>query len=454
MTDGACFPSQGIQNPTLTMLALTARASTTTTGTRVCESTEQKRRTTTCGCQVETLSSEQAQTGFRDGILAPESDNNRVVHSCIANARIDKAGHFHGNRNQRQIFYLERYGVERYAREVVQAIDAIFDTRPNVKVTVISPRLSQPPPQWKNITLCQAGHLHGHAWEQLELPWLSRGRLLFCPGNSAPILSLLSSQQVVYSTRSRLPYFPSAYSRAFRFWYGIVIPLALDRATAVITVSESERAAIRKRIPSRRSADFMLFRTAAYHPGSIYFLPVELKSDQGYVLYVGSLSKRKNFPGMLQAACRLARKEINFVFVGGSAGGIADYSMKVPDDVRSHFTFAGQIDDTVNLIQYYRRAACFLFPSYYEASPLPPIEAMACGCPVIASNIPSLRERCGDAAVYCNPTDIEDIVAAVEQVMDDPGVRTSLQTLGRKHSAKYTWERCATETLDVICSLA
>ena len=217
---------------------------------------------------------------------------------------------------------------------------------------------------------------------------------------------------------------------------------------------KSERAAISGYYPG------VLPRLHAIQNGGLpsgvdTFLGDGTKSDQGYILYVGSLSKRKNFFGILQAACRLARKrKFNFVFVGGSAGGIADNSLNVPDDVRSHFTFAGQIDDTVTLIQYYRRAACFLFPSYYEASPLPPIEAMACGCPVIASNIPSLRERCGDAAVYCNPTDIEDIVAAVERVMDDPGIRTSLQTLGRQRSAKYTWERCAAETLDVICSLA
>jgi glycosyltransferase involved in cell wall biosynthesis len=345
-------------------------------------------------------------------------------------------------------------GVQRYARELVQAFDTILEARPDLKVTVISPRLSRPPPQWKNIILCQGGHLQGHAWEQLELPWLSRGRLLFCPGNTAPLASLLGSQHVIVTVHDlSYRYFPSAYSRAFRLWYGIVIPMVLRHAKAVITVSESERAAIGRHYPAALS------RLHAIQNGG---LPVGLdpsagngmKAGQSYVLYVGSLSKRKNFPGMLETACRLARKRgYNFVFVGGRAGGISENGLSIPNDVRSHITFAGQIDDTAALMQFYRRAACFLFPSYYEASPLPPIEAMACGCPVIASDIPSLRERCGNAAIYCDPTDIDAIAAAVERVMENPDIRLALQDLGRHHAAKYTWERCAAQTLDIICDM-
>jgi glycosyltransferase involved in cell wall biosynthesis len=170
------------------------------------------------------------------------------------------------------------------------------------------------------------------------------------------------------------------------------------------------------------------------------------------VLYVGSLSKRKNFPSVLETACRLAgNRGYDFVFVGDIAGGISRSRLEIPDDVQSHITFAGQIDSTAALLQFYRRAKCFLFPSNYEASPLPPIEAMACGCPVVVSDIPSLRERCGDAAVYCNPADVDSIVAAVEQVMDDAALRSSLQELGRRQAAKYTWERNAERTLDLIC---
>ena len=346
-------------------------------------------------------------------------------------------------------------GVQRYARELIQAIDLMLETRSGLKVTVISPRLSRPPPRWKNVRLHQAGYLQGHAWEQLELPWLARGRTLFCPGNTAPIISLLGSQHVVVTVHDlSYQYFPSAYSRAFRLWYGTVIPLALARASAVITVSESERTAIGKHY-SGTLPRLHVIQNGGLPVGFETLPGDETKSSDSYVLYVGSLSKRKNFSGMLEAACRLARKRgFNFVFVGGSAGGISENTINVPDDIRPHITFAGQIDDTEALIEFYRRAACFLFASYYEASPLPPIEAMACGCPVVASDIPSLRERCGDAAAYCNPNDIDSITAAIERVVDSDEVQSSLQTAGRRRAAKYTWTRCAEKTLEVICGLA
>jgi glycosyltransferase involved in cell wall biosynthesis len=342
-------------------------------------------------------------------------------------------------------------GVQRYARELVQAIDKILEARPDLKVTVMSPRLSRPLPQWQNIILCQTGHLRGHAWEQLELPWFSRGRPLFCPGNTAPIASLLSSQRVIVTEHDlSYQYFPCAYSRAFRLWYGMIVPMVLRHATAIITVSESERAAIAKYYP------VALSRLHAIHNGGLPVAfdrsaEIAIRPDRSYVLYVGSLGKRKNFPGVLETAQRLARKRgYNFIIVGGNPSGISKTTLEISDDVRTHITFAGNVNDAT-LMELYAHAACLLFPSYYEASGLPPIEAMACGCPVIASDIPSLRERCGDAAIYCNPANLDSITAAVEQVMDDPTLQSTLRELGYQHAKKYTWESCAMQTLELIC---
>src|ERR1700733_7992391 len=136
-------------------------------------------------------------------------------------------------------------GVQRYAREVVQALDAILETRPEFRVTAVSPRLIAAPPAWRNIELRQVGYLQGHAWEQFELPWYSRGKTLFCLGNTAPVISLLGAQPVIVTVHDlSYKYFPEAYHPAFRLWYGFLTPLILHRARSVITVSESERRAI------------------------------------------------------------------------------------------------------------------------------------------------------------------------------------------------------------------
>jgi glycosyltransferase involved in cell wall biosynthesis len=342
-------------------------------------------------------------------------------------------------------------GVQRYARELLSALDVILDAEPNIRLTVISPRLVDAPPVWRNISLRQVGHLRGHVWEQFELPWYSRGKTLFCAGNTAPVVSLLGTQPVIVTVHDlSYKYFPEAYSWAFRLWYEFNMPLVLRYARSVVTVSESERRAIIAHYPE---ADVRL--RAISHGGLPAGLAVDALSvaDRGesYVLYVGSLSKRKNFPLMFEAACRLAREHgFNFVFVGDAPRGLVASALHVPNDIASKIKFVGNINDTADLISYYQGAACFLFPSLYESSGLPPIEAMACGCPVIVSEIPALRERCGDAAIYCDPYDIDSIISAVVCIMGDAALRSKLSAAGHQRAIGYTWKACARATLDLL----
>ena len=341
-------------------------------------------------------------------------------------------------------------GVQRYAHELVQAFDAIASGNTGITFTVLSPRLSVAPPVWRNVELRQVGHLQGHAWEQFELPWHARGRLLFCPGNTAPVMSLLSRTPPVVTIHDlSYAYFPDAYRLAFRLWYSFIVPLALRRASAVITVSESERRAILARYPAAARLH------AIANGGLPAAVPAETTADaprgSDCILYVGSLSRRKNFPRMFEAVCRLIRNRgFRFVVVGDTSKSLAASMPDIPHDVASKVTFVGAVDDPAVLASYYRQATCLLFASLYESSGLPPIEAMACGCPVVASNIPALRERCGDAAIYCDPQDVQSIAAATERVMDDVALRRRLQELGRQRAATFTWEHCARQTLDVI----
>jgi glycosyltransferase involved in cell wall biosynthesis len=341
-------------------------------------------------------------------------------------------------------------GVQRYAHELIFALDGLLDQREDIQITVISPPLRGPIPTWRNITLQQSGKLRGHAWEQLELPRLSAGKILFCPGNTAPVASLLGRQRTVVCVHDlSYLYFPRAYSVAFRLLYNVLMPIVLRRADAVITVSESELSSIIEHYPIAASRIFAIQNGGL--PSDVDDRPAATTERGDYILYVGSLSKRKNFPGMFDAACRLARRRgFRFVFVGGIPKGISATGTGIPEDVRSLITFTGQLDDKDALVNHYRRALCFLFPSFYEASPLPPIEAMACGCPVVASDISSLRERCGDAALYCDPYSVDSIERTVEQLVDDENLRAKLRTLGLRRAADFNWEKCARSTLDVI----
>jgi glycosyltransferase involved in cell wall biosynthesis len=340
-------------------------------------------------------------------------------------------------------------GVQRYAHDLLAALDHLLDRRQDIDVTVFSPPLRAGKPAWRNLRLHEAGKLRGHAWEQLELPFLAAGRTLFCPANTAPALSLLGRQHTIVCVHDlSYLYFPDAYSAAFRLLYHCLMPTILRHADAVITVSESERRSIVERYP------IVAGRIVAIQNGAPAVAPgtdSQHSRRKDSVLYVGSLSKRKNFPGMLEVACRLARRRgFRFMFVGGSPAVLSASSVTVPEEVRSLVTFTGQLDDAEAIGRHYDSATCFLFPSFYEASPLPPIEAMAHGCPVVAADIPSLRERCGDAALYCDPHSIESIEHTVERLVDDEALQNRLRALGLRRAGEFTWENCARRTLEVI----
>jgi glycosyltransferase involved in cell wall biosynthesis len=345
-------------------------------------------------------------------------------------------------------------GVQRYARELVEALDGLLDGRREFRIAVVSPRLSNSPPVWRNIPVHQVGRFQGHLWEQIDLPQYSRGKVLFCPGNTAPIISLVGGQPVIVTVHDlSYMYFPDAYRPLFRLWYRILVPLALRRARAIITVSDSERRAIIEHFPNSAQRifsvpngglpDVLLDQVARGSPAS----------ERDCILYVGSFSKRKNFPRILDVACRLARKRsLRFVLIGGTSTTLAASVADIPRDLSDKITIVDAVSDFPTLISYYRRASCFLFPSLYESSGLPPLEAMSCGCPVVVSDIPALRERCGDAALYCDPHDVSSIMAAVETIIDEPAVSAHLAEQGRTRAATFSWVRCANQTLDVIAS--
>ena len=115
--------------------------------------------------------------------------------------------------------------------------------------------------------------------------------------------------------------------------------------------------------------------------------------------------------------------------------------------------FAGKLSDAA-LEAHYDAASVLLFPSFHEASGLPPVEAMAHGCPVVVSEIPALRERCGDAALYCDPHDVATMVAQVGRILDDTDLAADLADRGRERAAAFTWSNCLTATLEVIALAA
>ena len=166
-----------------------------------------------------------------------------------------------------------------------------------------------------------------------------------------------------------------------------------------------------------------------------------------FVLAVGTLAAHKNLKALGALARYLASRDIPLVIVG-SLGGIV-FQTSGEAGLPQPACYIGRVTDG-ELKALYENAGCYVFPSLYEGFGLPAVEAMACGCPVVAADIPALRETCGTAAHYADPTNPAAIAAKVREVLDDPGLSTRLRQAGPAHTQTMTWDRAAAMLTAVI----
>ena len=177
-----------------------------------------------------------------------------------------------------------------------------------------------------------------------------------------------------------------------------------------------------------------------------------------YVLAVGTLEPRKNLTTLLEAFARLRRAAAIDpalrIVLAGARGWLEE---PIFQTVRSLgleqvVCFPGFIDDD-DLPAVYSGAAVFVFPSLYEGFGLPLLEAMACGVPVITSNISSMPEVAGDAAMLVDPRNVDGLAAAIAQVLRDEALRDRLRGAGIARARQFSWETAARQTLDAYASL-
>jgi glycosyltransferase involved in cell wall biosynthesis len=170
-----------------------------------------------------------------------------------------------------------------------------------------------------------------------------------------------------------------------------------------------------------------------------------------YFIYVGNLKQHKNVPLLLRAFARAAKLiPHRLVIVGRRKGLRADPAIDAA--LRSHgnrVTYVGEIPIAA-LWGFVAHAEALVTASLYEGFGLPPLEAMAAGCPCIVSTSGALPEVCGDAALYSDPRDEEKLAEQMVTVATDPRVRGRLVEAGRRRAAEFSWDRCAAATIEVL----
>lgn len=170
-----------------------------------------------------------------------------------------------------------------------------------------------------------------------------------------------------------------------------------------------------------------------------------------YLLYVGTLQPRKNLIRLIEAFGRLKVGPRQLVIVGKKGWLYDEIFSKVKElGLTSRVIFTGFVPDE-ELPAFYQSAACFVLVSLYEGFGLPILEAMQYGCPVVASNVSSLPEVVGNAGILVDPENVADIAAGIKKAIKN---RKSLIAKGRQQVKKFSWEKCARQTLEVLENVA
>jgi len=345
-------------------------------------------------------------------------------------------------------------GVHRVAEQLVAAMDALIAGQGgNGMDYAVVVRECVDVPHYSNILCAREDHwarrMHRIAWEQCYLPVARRKDFILNLCNLGPLFHRESATMIhdaqVYSA-------PDSYRLPLRLWYRLLYFFIGKRHKVILTVSEfSRRELVRYGIAP---AD----KIVVVHNGCDHVL--HIRPDEGqlvalnleprrYVIALANTQKHKNIGVLLKAFADAELADVELVLFGDATRtDFENLGHVVPSNVR----FTGRISDP-ELVGLMVNAGALAFPSLTEGFGLPPLEAMALGCPVVAAPFGALPEVCGKAALYADPFSPDAWRLNILSALDDEAVRQSLISAGRLQAARFTWKEAARnlfETLNAV----
>lgn len=175
---------------------------------------------------------------------------------------------------------------------------------------------------------------------------------------------------------------------------------------------------------------------------------IPMLNGRPFLLYVGIRSPYKNYNKLIRAYSKWSRqKDVMLVLVGARPWSNDELSQLSQLQIQQQVQLLQNVDDET-LCRLYNNAVAFVYPSLYEGFGIPLLEAMACGCPVVASRIPSTVEVAGDCPVYFDPSEEDDLLDALDTVLSK-GRSSERLKLGLEKSKSYSWDKTATQTLQI-----
>jgi glycosyltransferase involved in cell wall biosynthesis len=343
-------------------------------------------------------------------------------------------------------------GVQRVAARLVQALDAQLPADAKHWVLLCPPGTKAPPLARIKVRHVGLAGLPLHLWEQIVLPLAARSGWLLNLAGAAPYFG---RRQVCLLHDAAVFDHPEAYARAFAAWYRLLFRRLARSAAKLLTVSAFSRARLALHLgldPARLG----VLPNGCDHLEAVTPDPSVLAlhglAGTRFLLAVASANPSKNLAALVAAYAQLpADPALRLVIVGGrNARVFADGAVNDPPGVLR----TGPLDDAA-LKALYGHATALVFPSLYEGFGLPPLEAMACGCPVAAAQAAAIPEVCGDAALYFDPHSVDAITAAMQRVLADAPLRERLRAAGLARSATYRWSTAANvlrTELNAVCA--
>lgn len=292
-------------------------------------------------------------------------------------------------------------------------------------------------------------------WTQLRLSLemlLHPPDALFIPASALPLIHPKNSVVTIHDLAWFK--FPQAFTSFMRFYLKWSSRFAIKHAKKVIAVSQATKKDIIKYYGADENKIIVIYHGCGepdnYADNSA--LPIIAKLPQNYILFLSTLQPRKNLPALVEAV-KILRQEYpneNYkLVVGGKPGWKYEPILNLIKVNKDFVVYLGHLNDAEKWAAY-SKARVLAMPSLYEGFGMWILEAFAAGIPVAISNVSSMPEVAGDAAVYFNPNNPKDIASQIAKVLNNPEFAQSLISRGKKRLADFSWDKCASQTLQVL----
>ena len=359
-------------------------------------------------------------------------------------------------------------GVNAYSRNLLRALGDLTAGNENVQLTA----LRNLPAASEDGVCTQATSLPLHipiariAWEQLVLPGLLvklDADIVHGLVNVLPLASSIPSVVTVHDLS--FLHFPHLFPPSKRLYLTALCKASVQKAAAVIAVSQQTADDVVQQFGVFAQKVTIIHNGVdeRFTPGNadeINEFRRAKRLPERFFLYLGTLEPRKNLETLLTAYADWRKQaspsdgDIKLVIAGGKGWFYESiFSQTTALNLREHVFYPGYVPDE-ELPMWYKAALGLFYPSLFEGFGLPVLEAMACGTPVVCSDIAALREVAGDAVLLLPPTDVDAWTAGFAMMAGQPNLQAELSARGRIRSERFTWTAAASKTLGVYLSIA